>query len=384
MGCKILGDSVHRFHVMTRVRRLPAMLAALAAVIMFVQASPVRADETVDVYEMTPAQALEMISKLAVQTFDASNVQLISSRPGISVHSQVLLDGWDTDIFVNPVDFNLMPGKVIHGIRLETHSRGTSFLTGRLMHLAFMGRVRHAFELNSKQYAVALSRIRVTETASAGGTGKSAAAPTEFSGTGFVVLDGTFIVTAAHVVEDAKTISASCGTEATQSARVLARDPANDIALLRVDKPLRYSMMLADEGNIHTGDKVFTIGFPVPELLGTEGKYSEGVVSALSGIQGAANVMQITTPIQPGNSGGALVNSNGRVVGIITSSAAVGLFYENLGTVPQNVNWAVKSDYLRPLLVRYAPASAAATADKEKLTPIEFTERSSCYLKVTT
>ncbi len=372
---------MHGFYVMRRVRRL-LTLVGLAAVVMVSQVGPARADETVDVYEMTTSQALEMLTKLAVQTFEADNVQLISSRPGVSVHSQVLLDGWDTDIFIEAVDFNLMPDKVIHGVRFETHSRGTSFLTGRLIHLAFMGRVRHAFELNSKQYAVALSRIRVTETTVAGGAEKTPKGGPDVSGTGFAVLDGTYIVTANHVIEGGKDISAKCGADTVRSASVIATDPANDIALLKVELPIAYHLTLANSGSLQLGDKVFTVGFPVPDLLGLEAKYSEGVVSALSGIHGAANLLQMTTPIQPGNSGGALIDSEGHVVGVVTSTAAVASFYQNVHSLPQNINWAVKSDYLRPLLPRTAPA-AAIQKSGEKLSPIELAKRAACFLAVT-
>ncbi len=59
--------------------------------------------------------------------------------------------------------------------------------------------------------------------------------------------------------------------------------------------------------------------------------------------------MQTTVPIQPGNSGGPLVNQRGEVVGIMTSTAAVRAFLALTGTLPQNVNWAVKADFAAPL-----------------------------------
>jgi S1-C subfamily serine protease len=98
------------------------------------------------------------------------------------------------------------------------------------------------------------------------------------------------------------------------------------------------------------GDKVFTIGFPVSLVLGKEAKYTEGVVSSISGIKDTSSLLQITVPVQPGNSGGPLVNEKGEVVGIITSSAAILPFVKESGTLPQNINWAVKADYLRPLI----------------------------------
>ncbi len=364
------------------IRRLSAHLLVI---VVLVAAGPVaaRAPDMVDVYEITPSSALDILKKQAKLSFATYNVTPIPG--GISVHTLVILDAWDTDVYVQEVEFELMPGTVIHGVTVATHSGGTSFLTGRLIHDNFLGKFRRKLENASKKYVVAESRVRDID-AGGGGEGGSTGASkgVVYVGTGFVVLNGGYIVTANHVVENGKTISALCGTEAVRPALVVSRDPANDIALLKVETPLRYHLTIADEGSVHTGDKVFTIGFPLPELLGAEGKYSEGVISSLSGYQGAANLMQMTTPIQPGNSGGALVDTNGHVIGIVTSTAAARVFYENSGNIPQNINWAVKSDYLRPLLVPYLPSATPNPVDKEKLSPIEQTGRATCFLKVTT
>ena len=143
-------------------------------------------------------------------------------------------------------------------------------------------------------------------------------------------------------------------------------------------------MRQAEDGHLQTGDKVFTVGFPVPDLLGPEPKYSEGVVSALSGIRGAANVLQMTTPVQPGNSGGPVVDADGHIVGVVDAQAAALTFYKGAGALPQNINWAVKSSYVRPLLQQYAGGAAAVkAAGKETLSPIELTKRAVCFLRVT-
>ena len=101
---------------------------------------------------------------------------------------------------------------------------------------------------------------------------------------------------------------------------------------------------------VKQGQRVFTLGYPVPGVLGEEVKYTEGVISSLSGLQGEDSLMRITVPVQPGNSGGPLVNEAGEVVGIITSSAAISAFFRLTGTLPQNVNWAVKGNYILSLL----------------------------------
>jgi S1-C subfamily serine protease len=116
-----------------------------------------------------------------------------------------------------------------------------------------------------------------------------------------------------------------------------------------VNRPTPHYLELAPARSVRPGDPVFTVGFPMIGLLGPEPKFTDGSVSALSGLRGEASLVQITVPVQPGNSGGPLLNNLGQVVGIVTSSAAIPSFLEKAGTLPQNVNWAVKSEYARPL-----------------------------------
>ena len=109
-------------------------------------------------------------------------------------------------------------------------------------------------------------------------------------------------------------------------------------------------MAFEKPGAVEIGDDVFTLGFPISDLLGKEVKYTDGSISSLSGLKGDATFFQISVPIQPGNSGGPLVNEKGNVVGIVTATAAVEAFYQATGSMPQNVNWAVKGAYASLLL----------------------------------
>ena len=104
------------------------------------------------------------------------------------------------------------------------------------------------------------------------------------------------------------------------------------------------------DSKVEAGDRAFTFGFPVTDLLGDEAKYSEGVINAVSGIGGEQSLLQMSVNIQPGNSGGPLINDDGEVVGIITSTAAVEQFYRDTGAFPQSINWAVKSSLLPAVL----------------------------------
>jgi S1-C subfamily serine protease len=170
------------------------------------------------------------------------------------------------------------------------------------------------------------------------------------SATGFAISKNGLIVTAYHVIKDAKVIKVYLSKDSSISAMILHSDPMNDLALLKIENPTPNFLQIAPMRSVKMGDKVFTIGFPMSSVLGQEAKYSDGVVSALSGLKDASSFLQITVPIQPGNSGGPLVNEKGEVVGIITSTVAILPFIKESGTLPQNINWAVKADYLRPLI----------------------------------
>jgi S1-C subfamily serine protease len=380
----IPGDFMSRSDASAATRRFGLALVFLMATVLTCARAAVASEDKVYVYEdVTAQQAFDIFAEQALATFGNDNVLWKASPPRLLIHSDY--GGWvyTTEILIESVEFTTRDGKVVHGVSIRSNGWGSSIVAGRGEQQTFLQRTKKLLEIKDIPYIVEQSRIRKTaSTVTYKDPGK--APGTRVTGTGFVVLDGTYIVTANHVIVDGKTISALCGSEAVQSADVVATDPANDIALLRVGRPLAYRMTLADDGHLQTGDKVFTIGFPVPDLLGPEPKYSEGVVSALSGLRGAANVLQMTTPIQPGNSGGPVVDAEGHVVGVVDAEAAVGAFLNGTGVLPQNINWAIKSAYVRPLLQPYHSTAPAGKKGGDKLSPIELTRRATCFLTVTT
>ena len=199
-------------------------------------------------------------------------------------------------------------------------------------------------------------------------------------GTGFFVGPNGHILTSHHVVDKARRVG--CRTQGGRilEARVERISPANDLALLKVDyRPAQY-LGFAPAGSLRAGDRVFTIGYGASNYLGIhEPRFTDGTVSALSG-PGAENAwMQISVPVQPGNSGGPLLNESGQVVGIIAAQAAIDTFLEMEGTLPQNINWAVKSDYASPLL-----SPSAVPARRSRDAAIENARQSVCLVLVDT
>ena len=166
------------------------------------------------------------------------------------------------------------------------------------------------------------------------------------SGTGFFVSGNGLVITNHHVIDGAEEIIVFSEGGKSFPAKVVQSSPSTDLALLKVDHESQNYLSFAPQNSSHIGDKVFTLGFPMSDILGENVKYSEGVINSLSGVGGDSTFLQISVPIQPGNSGGPLINLDGDVVGIITSSAAVEYFFKaSGGALPQNVNWAVKGEY---------------------------------------
>ena len=164
------------------------------------------------------------------------------------------------------------------------------------------------------------------------------------TGSGFVVAQDGLIVTNAHVVGDAAQVTVRIGPDgAAQPAAVLATSPATDLALLRVDTdgtPLQ-ALSLADSGGVGVGDEVYAIGSP----FGLEQTLTSGIVSAtgrtIEGLDGSpiSGVIQTDAALNPGNSGGPLIDARGNVIGVNSQIASAGQGAGNVGigfAVPSN------------------------------------------------
>src|SRR3989441_522237 len=157
------------------------------------------------------------------------------------------------------------------------------------------------------------------------------------------------------VVKGANEVEVSGPEIGKATARLEKFSEATDLAVLRVaEGKTQTYLSLAGQKSISLGEQVFTIGYPVPDMLGSEAKFTDGVISSLS-VGGDAGYMQISVPVQPGNSGGALLNGSGDVVGVVIATASALAFLKGTGTLPQNVSWAVKGAFAVPLFDQPAP-----------------------------
>jgi serine protease Do len=106
------------------------------------------------------------------------------------------------------------------------------------------------------------------------------------------------------------------------------------------------------------GVKLDSIRFPNPGLQGFAPKFAKGEIAALSGGQDDPRFFQISVPLQPGNSGGALVDERGNVVGVVSAKLDAAAALAVSGALPENVNYAVKSGFLLSFLESVPEVSA--------------------------
>lgn len=183
------------------------------------------------------------------------------------------------------------------------------------------------------------------------------------SGTGWVVSPG-YIITSEHVVRNAKTIEVVLSGGNRMTASVIKADIGNDLAVLSVASAhaLPLGLPLARKP-VTAGEEVFTVGFPLPGDMGQRAKLTDGIINADTGLGDDPRYYQISVPIQPGNSGGPLLNMRGEVIGITTATFNSAQMLRNGGALPQNVNYAIKSAYAGQL-VESLPARRKARPQK--------------------
>lgn len=167
------------------------------------------------------------------------------------------------------------------------------------------------------------------------------------SGSGAVVSPAGHVVTAAHVVKGISYLEVVTSA-GTYPASVLSLDEANDIALLKVDQAFDTHIPVGRSGDMRLGQSVATIGFPNIGIQGHSPKVTQGMISGENGIQNDIRMWQISVPVQPGNSGGPLLDEQGRLIGVVVASLSLRAV-QITGSIPQNVNYAIKGAYLEPM-----------------------------------
>lgn len=164
------------------------------------------------------------------------------------------------------------------------------------------------------------------------------------SGTGLFVSRAGHVLTNEHVIRACTHVRVHTGG-ATVAASIAVSDKTNDLALLKAG--IAPSAVATLRGRpARQGEAVVAFGFPLSESLASGGILTTGSVSAVSGLRDDSRFIQISAPIQPGSSGGPILDASGAAIGIATST----YIGQRENNVPQNVNFALKADIARTFL----------------------------------
>jgi S1-C subfamily serine protease len=241
----------------------------------------------------------------------------------------------------------------------------TRFTKPDILQLSFRGGLKPValdFSLTTREYldtdrAVSPSRIRP----------RMAGQPLAGYGTGFFVHNDGWILTCYHVVSDADLIKVLLSTGETLPAVGVERDTEHDLALLRISGYAPAIVPFSVDESIALGDEIYTLGFPVPNLQGFNAKLASGIISSLTGLMDVPYVVQISAPIQPGNSGGAVISDRGCLIGVASSTVKPKDFLARSGTLPQNINYAIRTDPALRLLERRKVDPGITNFESKKL-----------------
>lgn len=162
------------------------------------------------------------------------------------------------------------------------------------------------------------------------------------AGTAFFVNEQGWAVTNAHVVQNCTRVTTSDGLTASE----VRLDAGNDLAAIRLDQDVEKYVEFRRTG-ARLGEDIAAFGYPLGSILSSSVKVTTGNVNSLMGLADDTRYLQISTPIQPGNSGGPVVDRSGHLVGVTTATLKP---EAGAGALPQNVNFALRSSLVETFL----------------------------------
>jgi Trypsin-like peptidase domain/Sel1 repeat len=193
----------------------------------------------------------------------------------------------------------------------------------------------------------------------------SAARAGDALGSGVAIGSHGEILTNSHVVENCAKITAQLSSNNSQTAALVVRDQKNDLAVIQIDTAPASVAAFRDGTSVRAGDTVIALGYPLSGLLASSASLSVGNVSALAGLGDDQRYLQISAPVQPGNSGGPLLDASGHVVGVVTAKLNAANVARFTGDIPQNVNFAIKAEVVRAFLDSKGIAYRTARSEQQ-------------------
>lgn len=173
------------------------------------------------------------------------------------------------------------------------------------------------------------------------------------SGSGFFVSYEGHIITNFHVVDGCSHLKVNDVDGTSYTADYLGRHPSQDLALIKSEAYPDTVVNFRKRDTIRPGNDVVVLGYPLAGKLSSDVKVTTGSVSALSGPDDNDNLMQLSAPMQPGNSGGPVFDRSGVVVGISTMTMSTLAMARKTQALPQSLNFAVKARNAQSLMIQH-------------------------------
>ena len=168
------------------------------------------------------------------------------------------------------------------------------------------------------------------------------------SGTGFAVSSKGHVVTNHHVIDGCQSIKIHFKGKVIPTT-IINFDPGNDVALLKGDFTPSHILPLSNEKTELLQD-VFVAGYPFGNKISTSIKVTKGIISSLTGIGNNFSNFQIDAALQPGNSGGPILNNKGNVIGVAVAKLDRKYIEKNFGVLPENTNFGIKTSVVKSML----------------------------------
>ena len=193
------------------------------------------------------------------------------------------------------------------------------------------------------------------------------------SGTGFLVAADGKLLTNNHVIEHCSDFVVG-----ENKATLLATDPAFDLALLDVPGLASEKFASFTAAPARLNSDLTVVGYPLHGLLSGL-NVTRGSLTSLKGLGGSSTEMQISAPVQPGNSGGPVLNSSGGVIGVVVSKLDAGLVQEAIGDVPQNVNFAIRGEVAKVFLSSNGVQPTIILDSAAPISPEDLAQRAAAF-----
>jgi len=190
--------------------------------------------------------------------------------------------------------------------------------------------------------------------------------PKFLTGSGIIVNDDGYILTNAHVVKGCKSISVKPLNVDALSAKLEAIDPKNDLALIKTTAGYGQPAQFRPESKpAKLGESIGVVGYPLTGYLSAEPKATFGQINSVAGAGNDYTLLQISAPIQAGNSGSPVFDASGNVIAIVVSEASSLVQLLKNGTVPQNVNFAIRGELAQIFMQAHGVKFKVADHKKE-------------------